>query len=167
MGVAPPPRYCHQLHVYNDQLYMQSGLNDLGVATATLFKLLMTRQQVDRACALVSAAAFGATSAVAGAEGAQQGPGGGDSAAAEIAPSSTAVQLQLQWQELEADLPYNKSRATVMQQGQIRCYQLGSATLGRSINEDDAEKGAWTVSYAAALCLLRPVLLTVLPLHCN
>lgn len=55
--------------------------------------------------------------------------------------SSSATQLQLAWQELDADLPYNKSRATAMHQGQLRCYQLGSATLGRSINEDDAEKG--------------------------
>jgi hypothetical protein len=129
--------------VHNDQLYLQGGLNDLGVATASLFHTLMTRQQVDRACALVSAAACGTTSVVAGAEGTEQASEGSATSVG-IAPSSAAAQLQLQWQELEADLPYNKSRATVMQQGQIRCYQLGSATLGRSINEDDVEKGAWT-----------------------
>ncbi len=67
--------------------------------------------------------------------------------------NSTAAVLQLEWQELEADLPYNKSRATVLQQGQLRCYQLGSATLGRSINEDDAEKGQLNAS--STPCLIR------------
>jgi hypothetical protein len=47
----------------------------------------------------------------------------------------------LEWAELDAQLPYNKSRAAVMQGGQLRCYQLGSAVLGRSVADDDAEKG--------------------------
>jgi hypothetical protein len=131
-------------------MYILGGLNDVGVTTTTLFKADMPRQQVDRACALASAAAFGETPRGAGAEGAaQQGPQGpeGSSAGVEGAAAgatggSSAAQLQLVWQELDADLPYNKSRATAMHQGQLRCYQLGSATLGRSINEDDAEKGA-------------------------
>jgi hypothetical protein len=49
--------------------------------------------------------------------------------------------VEIEWQELDPELPYNKDRAGVMQQGQLRCYQLGSATLGRTMNEDDAEKG--------------------------
>lgn len=149
MGVdAPPPRHGHQLHVHNNTMYILGGLNDVGVATTTLFKAHMPRQQVDRACALASAASFGETPRGAGAEGAaQQGPQGPEGGGAGVGPaagatgSSSAAQLQLAWQELDADLSYNKSRATAMHQGQLRCYQLGSATLGRSINEDDAEEG--------------------------
>lgn len=141
--MRPPPRYGHHLHLHNDQMYLLGGFNDLSVPTTTLFQATMSRQQVDRACALACAAAFGEGPGAAGGEAAQQGLQGPDSAAAAVAvgPNSSAAQLQLSWQELEAELPYNKSRATVMQQGQLRCYQLGSATLGRSINEDDAEKG--------------------------
>lgn len=128
--------------MHNDLLYVFGGLNDLGVTTATLFRAVLSRQQVDRACAGASAAAFGDNAATVGGDSDQQVPSApGDAGSLAAGPNSTAAVLQLEWEELEADLPYNKSRATVMQQGHIRCYQLGSATLGRSINEDDAEKG--------------------------
>lgn len=143
VGSAPPPRHGHLLLVHNDLLYLFGGVNDLGVTTATLFRAVLSRQQVDRACASASAAAFGDAAATVGGDGDQQAAGAqGDAGGLAVGANSTAAVLQLEWQELEADLPYNKSRATVMQQGQIRCYQLGSATLGRSINEDDAEKGS-------------------------
>lgn len=67
--------------------------------------------------------------------------------------------LELDWVEMDSELPYNKNRTGVMQQGQLRCYQLGSAMLGRSVNEDDAEKGVWLVgnnshgSTLAAACV--------------
>ena len=139
-GTAPPPRHNHHLHVHNDLLYLFGGINDLGVSTVSLFKTTLPRQQVDRACALANAAAFGESPGIGGAEDAQQE--GSEAAGGPAASmSSSAAVLQLEWQELEADLPYNKSRAAVMQQGQLRCYQLGSATLGRSINDDDAERG--------------------------
>eukprot|EP00882_Tetradesmus_deserticola_P032319 GHRQ01036631.1.p3 GENE.GHRQ01036631.1~~GHRQ01036631.1.p3 ORF type:complete len:113 (+),score=37.32 GHRQ01036631.1:708-1046(+) len=64
-------------------------------------------------------------------------PAGGGMDAADAAGAA----VEVQWQELDPELPYNKDRAGVMQQGQLRCYQLGSATLGRTMNEDDAEKG--------------------------
>lgn len=139
-GTPPPPRHSHHIHVHNDLLYLFGGLNELGVSTVSLFKAVVPRQQVDRACALANAAAFGDSPGAAGAEGTQQE--GCDTAAdGGVGASSSTAQLELEWHELEANLPYNKSRATVMQQGQMRCYQLGWATLGRSINEDDAEKG--------------------------
>lgn len=153
LGSVPPPRYSHVLHVHNDVLYFFGGLNDLGVSTVTLFKTVLLRQAVDRACALANAAAFEGSPGSAGGDGQ---PGGSDIAdgPGTAEACSAAAALQLVWQELEGDLPYNKSRATVLQQGQMRCYQLGSATLGRSINEDDAEKGELLL--AAQLDLVVP-----------
>lgn len=133
--------------MHNELVYLFGGLNDLGISTVSMFKAVLPRQQADRACALANAAAFGESSGAGSAgdaDDAQQdeGSAGGVGSAAAGGPGSASSALQLEWQELEADLPYNKSRATVMQQGEMRCYQLGSATLGRSINEEDAEKGA-------------------------
>jgi hypothetical protein len=147
MGMSPPPRHGHQLHVQNAQLFLFGGFNDLGVATSTLMNAVLPRHAVDRACALTSAAAFGEAPGGSGLDdGTQQqqqsasgGADGGQDALG-VSSSSAAV-LQLEWQELDADLPYNKSRATVLQNGEMRCYQIGSTTLGRSVNEDDAEKG--------------------------
>lgn len=57
------------------------------------------------------------------------------------AADAASAAVAIEWQELDPELPYNKDRSGVMQQGQLRCYQLGSATLGRTMNEDDAKKG--------------------------
>lgn len=169
VGVSPPPRHGHQLHVQNDQLFFFGGYNDLGVATCTLLKAVLARHAVDRACALAGAAAFGEPPGEAGLDdGTQQqrqqhqqhhsAAGGAEGRPEALSTSSSsAAVLQLEWQELDADLPYNKSRATVLQNGQMRCYQIGSATLGRSVNEDDAEKGEQTVTCTRSCTVSSPV----------
>jgi hypothetical protein len=126
-GVPPPPRHGHNLHVHNEVLYLFGGCNELGAATVTLFKALMPRQALEKADAQHAAASGAFSSSAAGG----MGPGA----------AGTDGVLHIEWQELDAELPYNKNRAGILHQGQLRCFQLGSATLGRSVNDNDAEKG--------------------------
>eukprot|EP00775_Hariotina_reticulata_P013287 gene13287-13418_t len=139
-GVLPPPRHGHNLHVHNEVLYLFGGCNELGAATVTLFKALLPRQALDKANAQHAAATVAPSGST---------DGIGPTAAAPGADGA----LHIEWLELDAELPYNKNRAGIMHQGQLRCYQLGSATLGRSINDNDAEKGMvyWDVFKAAKL----------------
>lgn len=123
--MLPPPRHSHSLHAHNDWLYLFGGINELGAVTVSLFKAFLSRSAMDRA---------GALHAVSGGTGTM-----GLAANNPVAGNA----MELEWVEMDSQLPYNKNRTGVMQQGQLRCYQLGSAMLGRSVNEDDAEKGEW------------------------
>ncbi len=42
-----------------------------------------------------------------------------------------ASQLRHDWEELESQLPFNKSRTTVLHAGSLNVLQLGSVTLGK------------------------------------
>eukprot|EP00878_Enallax_costatus_P032238 GHUV01035378.1.p1 GENE.GHUV01035378.1~~GHUV01035378.1.p1 ORF type:complete len:143 (-),score=39.93 GHUV01035378.1:304-732(-) len=141
--MLPPPRHSHCLHVHNDWLYLFGGVDELGAATVSLFKAFISRSAIDRAGALHmsssgSAAAHMSTSGASALHVSSSGAGGLGLGSSNSAAGGA---MELEWVELGSELPYNKNRAGVMQQGQLRCYQLGSAVLGRSVNEDDAEKG--------------------------
>lgn len=132
--MLPPPRHSHALHVHNDWLYLFGGINELGAVTVSLFKAFISRSAMDRAGTLhASSSTAGSSISIIGNN------------------AATSVAVDLEWAELDSELPYNKNRAGVMQQGQLRCYQLGSAALGRTVNEDDAEKGWYTPVHAAEI----------------
>lgn len=141
-GMLPPPRHSHCLYVHNDWLYLFGGVNELGAASVSLSKAFISRTAMDRAGAL-HASSGGASALHMSSSGAaalhMSSSGGAGGLGSGTAAAGGAMELE--WVELDSELPYNKNRAGVMQQGQLRCYQLGSAALGRSVNEDDAEKG--------------------------
>lgn len=64
--------------------------------------------------------------------------------------------LKSEWEELDTELAYNKSRTYTLYNGQINMYQLGGCSYGRG-NDEDAEKGLvyWDVFISGRLDSLK------------
>lgn len=133
-GAAPPPRHSHLLSVHDQSLFLFGGLDELGAPSLRLFKL-----PVPRAALAAAADAAALSSAAGAATGGAQGQAGGSSAGA--GAGGGAGSFRGEWEEVESELTYNRSRAVVLHRGCINIYQLGSSTMGKP-NDDDAEKGA-------------------------
>lgn len=129
-GAAPPPRQGHLLTVQDQTLYLFGGLDDLGAPSLRLFKLPVPRAALAAAADAAANSIVGGTSGGGGSGGSMGGGGAG----------AAGGHFNGEWEEVESELTYNRSRSVVMYRGSLNIYQLGSSTLGKP-NDDDAEKG--------------------------
>jgi hypothetical protein len=143
-GSVPPPRHCHLVTVHDQTLYLFGGLDDLGAPSLRLFKLPVPRAALAAAADAAALAAPTGVGGVGGGGGVAGGGGGGAGAGV----------FRGEWEEVESELTYNRSRSVTLHHGSLSIYQLGSSTLGKP-NDDDAEKGEEGLG---PLCFLECVL---------
>lgn len=145
-GAAPPPRHGHALCVHDEELFCFGGLNELGAPTTSLFHARIVRGMLEAAGAAAAAAATPPASTAAVVNIRAAAPGGGASSSNNSTSNSSSIPLE--WDELDAQLPFCSSRTAVMAGGQLRCYQLSGSGATTSADED-LEKGVFAVQQSS------------------